>query len=163
MGKPRPFDQVMIDGTGSSSPSDGSGSNRNPSTEGRLRGLTKGCSPATATGRGEAADSSELNEGRHGRSGSPEVDLHDGSGGARSRLQKVVVLVPWVKKRGRVRLVLQKGVHTCKKETRIGFRLAVFDSSSLQIRARVSSLLLCTEQGVAQGLSGELGGGAGVK
>jgi hypothetical protein len=85
------FDQVMIDGPGSSSPSDGSGSNKNPSKVGRVWGLTKGCSPAMATGRGEAVDSGELNEGRHGRSGSREADLHDNSGGARSGLQKVVV------------------------------------------------------------------------
>jgi hypothetical protein len=94
------FDQVMIDGPGSSSPSDGSGSNRNPSAAGRVWGLTKGCSSATATGRGEAADSGELNEGRHGRSGSREADLHDNSGGAQSGLQKVIVLVSLGQEKG---------------------------------------------------------------
>jgi hypothetical protein len=78
-------------------------------------------------------------------------------------LQKVIIPASLGQEKGRVRLVLQMGVHACRKEAQIGFRLTVFDSSSPQIRARVSSLPPCTEQGVAHGLSGELGGGAGVK
>jgi hypothetical protein len=50
---------------------------------------------------------------------------------------------PWVKKRGQVRLVLQRGVHACRKEAQIGLRLVAFSLSSSQIETRVSLLLLC--------------------
>jgi hypothetical protein len=40
-------------------------------------------------GRGKAVEDDELNEGRHGGSGSWEADLHVGHGGPRSGLQKV--------------------------------------------------------------------------
>jgi hypothetical protein len=50
---------------------------------------------------------------------------------------------PLVKKRGRVRLVLQRGVHACRKEAQIWFRLVAFFLSSSQIETRVSLLLLC--------------------
>jgi nucleoside-triphosphatase THEP1 len=57
-----------------------------------------------------------------------------------------------------------RDVHARRNRSRIGFRLMTFASSSLQILARVSfSSHLVQSKGAMQGLSGELGGAAGVK
>jgi hypothetical protein len=77
-GNPGPFDQVMIDGPDSSSPRDLSESDGNPSRGGLGWRLTLGPSPVMRTGRGDAAHSDELNEGRDGRHGHRDADLHIG-------------------------------------------------------------------------------------
>jgi hypothetical protein len=54
---------------------------------------------------------------------------------------------------GRVRLVVQRGVYECRKGGQIRFRLAVLDSSSPQILARVSySPFVCIARGCVMAL-----------
>jgi hypothetical protein len=68
MEEPRPLDQVVIDGSRPSPTSSHGGRGGNPSWVGGSQWLTYGCSPATTTGRGDAALQGELGEGRNIRS-----------------------------------------------------------------------------------------------
>jgi hypothetical protein len=75
----------------------------------------------------------ELREGRQRRIGPREEDLYDGREGARLGLQRVIAMAFLGHSKGRVRLVVHRGVHARWKEAPIGLRIVAFDPSSPQI------------------------------
>jgi hypothetical protein len=65
--------------------------------------------------------------------------VHDGRGGARPGLQKVVVPASLGQEKGRVRLLLLREVHLCRERGQRRSRSTAYRPPSLQIKNEVSS------------------------
>jgi hypothetical protein len=65
--------------------------------------------------------------------------VHDGRGGARPGLQKVVVPASLGQEKGRVRLLLLREVHLCRERGQRRSRSTAYRPPSLQIENEVSS------------------------
>jgi hypothetical protein len=115
-------------------------------------------------GRGDVADSGDLNEGRLGQIWMPGwiSRVRDGDGRTRCSM-RTILRCSWIKVEGRVRLVLRRGVNLGREGGQKGSRMVAIFSSSLHSNLEFLFFFPVIEQGGGLWGLGGLGGGVGAE